>query len=434
MNFTDAPAYTPIPFAVSGTKNTIPPSTSTPGAASFTDGFPLITFVPISTGGIPPAGADFNGILFDVSSAQQWQQAGGVYSYNSTFSTAVTGYPKGAFLRRADNQGYWLNLTDANTANPDTGGGGWASVRANIGTKTFAISIGTNIPTADQIACGVLLLTGSIASSATLQLPLVAGANWIIANNTTGAGTLNVQGVSGASAAIAQGASLQVYCDGAGYFAASTATAGSWLPLHGTADAAVKLATARAFSMSGLVTATGFNFDGTTNVNYNVTALNVPGALGYTPANDANVVHKTGNESVGGIKTLTSALNGTSATFSGLLTCATFNATASDRRLKSDIREVAPRPLHRHIPFVSYKIKKTKAAGRGAIAQDVLAFAPTYVGEFKAGKATRLSIDKPGLAYEQAMWAGLELDRLAQRVADLERPRGLWSRLLGFFA
>src|SRR5690348_10402172 len=120
MNLTDAPGYTPIPFASSGTKNAIP-ATATGGAASFTSGFPPPTFQPTSSGGIPPAGADFNGILYTLSSSMRWTQAGGTYGWDSTFASAITGYPKGALLKRSDGNGYWMNLVDGNTTNPDTG-------------------------------------------------------------------------------------------------------------------------------------------------------------------------------------------------------------------------------------------------------------------------------------------------------------------------
>lgn len=424
MNLTDAPSYTPTPFANSGTKNTIPVSSQqgiTPGAASYTDGFPPLTFQPISSGGVPPFGADFNGIFYQLSLGQRYTQAGGVYGFDATFATGIGGYPKGAMLKRADGQGYWLNLADANTTNPDTGGANWAAMRANLGTTSIAMVAGNNTPTADKLAAGTLLLTGTPATAATLILPLTAGASWIVANNTTGAGTVNVQGVTGASVTIEQATSLHVYCDGTNYLAIAAPTTGAYLPLHGTADAAVKLATVRSFIHTGLVTAATVNFDGSANVTFNVTGLDVAGALGYTPANNANVVHTSGNESVGGVKSFTSAMNGTSATFTGLVTVGTFNATGSDRRLKRNIRKVAPRPLHRSIPFVSYELKVDGSRGRGAIAQKVQQFERAYVGTFTLEGKTRLSIDKPSMAYEQAIWCGQEIDRQAKRIAKLER-------------
>lgn len=122
-------------------------------------------------------------------------------------------------------------------------------------------------------------------------------------------------------------------------------------------------------------------------------------------------------------------------TANGALTCVTMNATGSDRRLKRNIRKVEPRPLHRAIPYVSFERKADGSHGRGAIAQVVQKFEPAYVGTFKIGKKERLSLDYQSMAYEQAIWAGRELDRqvkliekqakliekLASRLAKLER-------------
>lgn len=443
MNLSNAPALQSTPFANSGTKNTIPVASQigiTPGAASMTDGFPPVCSEPIASGGVPPFGADFNGILYQLSYAMRWNQAGGTYAYNSAFSTAISGYPKGALLQRADGKGYWLNLSDGNTSSPDSAGANWAAVRANIGTASIAMTTGSNTPTSTTLAVKTLLLTGSLASAATLVLPLTAGASWIVANNTTGAGTVTIQGASGANVPIAQGNVLHVFCDGSGYYAIAAPASGSYLPLTGTAVAATKLATARAFSISGLATASGVNFDGTANVALNVTALNVPGALGYTPANDANVVHLSGTETISGAKTFGTGINGTTATFSGAVTCTTMNATSSDRRLKRNIRKFHARPLHRELRMVSYELRADGTPGIGVIAQELQAIEPVYVGTFIKDCREYLSIDKASLAYEQAVWAAQEVDRLTARVAKLEqalerakiepRQRGFVRRVL----
>jgi len=44
-------------------------------AASLTDGFPPLTFVPVAQGGCPPFGSDFNGILRQITQWSQWMQA-----------------------------------------------------------------------------------------------------------------------------------------------------------------------------------------------------------------------------------------------------------------------------------------------------------------------------------------------------------------------
>ena len=59
-------------------------------AASLTDGFPALTFVPATAGGCPPFGADFNGILKQVTQWSRWQGAGAVPLYDSSFSSSMT--------------------------------------------------------------------------------------------------------------------------------------------------------------------------------------------------------------------------------------------------------------------------------------------------------------------------------------------------------
>lgn len=124
----NTPAQITVPFATSGLKNTIPSSANpVTGNAGFDQGFPAITMTPKTAGGIPPFGQDFNGILFAVTEALRFMQAGGNYPYSSSFSTAVGGYPIGAVVNRADSLGSFRNLVANNTANPETGGAGWVN-------------------------------------------------------------------------------------------------------------------------------------------------------------------------------------------------------------------------------------------------------------------------------------------------------------------
>gem|GEM_PF-4503222 len=136
MQASQIPVKMPLVFAQnagSGYIRTVPnPSQimSTPGAASFNDGFPPLTFSSPLVGGVPPDGRDFNGLLNAITAWNQWQQLGGPVTYDSTFQAAVSGYPKGAVVQSATSSGtFWLCTTDNNTTNPDTGGAGWVDVR-----------------------------------------------------------------------------------------------------------------------------------------------------------------------------------------------------------------------------------------------------------------------------------------------------------------
>jgi hypothetical protein len=100
----------------------------TPGAASFTDGFPPLNFLPVGSGGVPPFGQDMNGILNIISLWNRWQQAGGSVPYDATFQATIGGYPQGAVVASTVTLGLrWFSLVDNNTTNPDTGGAGWVT-------------------------------------------------------------------------------------------------------------------------------------------------------------------------------------------------------------------------------------------------------------------------------------------------------------------
>lgn len=129
----DVPTRFPIPFADSagsGFIRAIPEASQigiTAGAASLTDGFPPVTFLPLGAGGTPPWGQDFNGLLYQITQWCQWQAAGGPVVYDATFAAGPSGgYPKGAVLASATATGYsWLSTVDNNTSDPDAGGANW---------------------------------------------------------------------------------------------------------------------------------------------------------------------------------------------------------------------------------------------------------------------------------------------------------------------
>lgn len=122
----------PIPWgnSASGTYKLVPIPTAsqigvTSGAASLTDGFPPLNFQSVASGGVPPRGKDMNGILFEVTGWQRWQQAGGPIQYDATFAAAIGGYPAGAVLMSNPPGILWRSTADDNTANPDAAGANW---------------------------------------------------------------------------------------------------------------------------------------------------------------------------------------------------------------------------------------------------------------------------------------------------------------------
>ncbi|WP_374413310.1 hypothetical protein [Novosphingobium colocasiae] len=128
MKQSDLPARFDIPFADGAGPSyirSIPKdhqaATTTDAPASLHDGFPPETFLPVASGGIPPAGADFNGLFNQITAALRWHAAGGLAVYNGGFSSEIGGYPKGAMLASATTAGViWVSLADDNTTDPDS--------------------------------------------------------------------------------------------------------------------------------------------------------------------------------------------------------------------------------------------------------------------------------------------------------------------------
>lgn len=135
-------------------------------AASLTDGFPPLTFVPASGGGCPPFGQDFNGILRQLSQWSQWGQAGGPVYYDSAFASAINGYPSGARLLSTIVPGtVWVSTADNNTSNPDAGGSGWIQDPGRFQTGDIKASSSTMIQPGWAAANGLTI--GNAASGAT---------------------------------------------------------------------------------------------------------------------------------------------------------------------------------------------------------------------------------------------------------------------------
>ncbi|OYV42371.1 MAG: hypothetical protein B7X10_06675, partial [Burkholderiales bacterium 21-58-4] len=106
--------------------NTVPDAPTGSALASWQQGFPPITMTPLGSGGLPPYGADFNGVLNALSANVQWMNAGGTPAYDSTLSTAIGGYPAGAVIALSDGYSYVVSTTAGNTNNPNSSMTGWA--------------------------------------------------------------------------------------------------------------------------------------------------------------------------------------------------------------------------------------------------------------------------------------------------------------------
>ena len=208
MQDNQIPAKFPLPFAAnaaSGYIRSIPAASqilTSPGAASLNDGFPPVTFIPEGSGGVPPYGQDMNGILNQISAWIQWINAGGPVSYDATFSAAIGGYPKGAWLTSAVGGSWWVSTVDNNTSNPDTGGAGWTTVSLGA-LASLGIGLGLKTDGAGnltlKLADGSMRLTSSGVQGNEPITPLSGSVNVAAPShfaNFVGAGTLNLSRTS----------------------------------------------------------------------------------------------------------------------------------------------------------------------------------------------------------------------------------------------
>ena len=102
------PVVIPQPIAAQATSeniNVIPNGATGTNGASFQEGFPAITRMPVienplptQVSGMPPKQQDFNGLFNVVSQHNFFAQNGGMYSFNQAVSDAIGGYPKNAVL------------------------------------------------------------------------------------------------------------------------------------------------------------------------------------------------------------------------------------------------------------------------------------------------------------------------------------------------
>lgn len=135
MQSSDIPGKLPKPFGANAGGDyirAIPVNSQigiTDGAASLTDGFVPLNFVPIASGGVPPFGADMNGILFEITGWTRWAAAGGPIYFDGTFAALIGGYPKGAVVQSSTTPGVmFVSTAENNSTNPESGGANWISL------------------------------------------------------------------------------------------------------------------------------------------------------------------------------------------------------------------------------------------------------------------------------------------------------------------
>jgi hypothetical protein len=191
---TSAPTKLQIPFANSAGgayTRTIPLPSQIGiqnGAASFTDGFPPLNFTPVGAGGVPPFGQDMNGIFNATSAIDRWVSAGGPFTYDATYQTAIGGYPLGACVQSATvTARMWCSTTQNNITNPDAAGAGWQYPN-NAVNATSAVNAITQPSTDNTIAIATtaFVQSAAIGNMQTLQSVIGSRVLGTLYTNSTG--------------------------------------------------------------------------------------------------------------------------------------------------------------------------------------------------------------------------------------------------------
>lgn len=239
MELANIPTKFPIPWADSASPTfvrAIPELPQPdPGAANLTEGFPPINFDPIASGGVPPSGKDFNGILKQVTQWLQWGQAGGgVPFFDPAFAADIGGYFRGAFLQSTAGAGnFWISTVDNNSTDPDgVSPSGWtafpgpslvnpSTIQTNNATFNFnadtmySLGLDRSAPAAMTVnlaAAGTLKLnqifeiedlSGNLSAGKVTVVPpsgLIAGAPNFIMNKDKQSARFKYYGGAGAAA------------------------------------------------------------------------------------------------------------------------------------------------------------------------------------------------------------------------------------------
>lgn len=139
MKNTDSPTLFGTAFgssaATADITSPLPDTTTTSGRASLAAGFPPENFTPTAAGGVPPYGADWNGILNMLSLAIQALQARGISEWDSTFSEDISGYPQYAVVQYSGE--YYVSTADANTTTPGADGATWQSLFSGYALQSW---------------------------------------------------------------------------------------------------------------------------------------------------------------------------------------------------------------------------------------------------------------------------------------------------------
>lgn len=174
MNRSESPKKQPKPFGVNGQRVAILPTTPAgDNSASYEQGFPPITMILKSAGGLPPKGQDMNQILYELSALGRWSSTGALNTFDSEFASEISGYPSGAMLISDDGERIFINTTEGNLSDPNSNGTGWKDILSYLGIGEIYAPINSpsftgtpSVPTADQSEIGFRIANTAFVAQA----------------------------------------------------------------------------------------------------------------------------------------------------------------------------------------------------------------------------------------------------------------------------
>lgn len=164
MKIANVPKKMSVVFGVNGQRQELlADAVSGEPNASYNAGFPPITMIAKSAGGQAPLGKDFNQIFNELSADAQWSQASGIYPYDSDFSAAIGGYPKGAVVIGIDGSTIYKSLSDDNTSDPTSSG--WSVIASSIDDLPDEIKVNSYGTTLADFASNINYMAGNMLPS-----------------------------------------------------------------------------------------------------------------------------------------------------------------------------------------------------------------------------------------------------------------------------
>ncbi|EHU9797129.1 hypothetical protein KR450_20060 [Escherichia coli] len=196
MNRSDSPKKQPKPFGVNGQRVAILPTTPAgDNSASYEQGFPPITMILKSAGGLPPKGQDMNQILYELSALGRWSSTGALNTFDSEFASEISGYPSGAMLISNDGERIFINTTEGNLSDPNSNGTGWKDILSYLGLGDASGYVGRLLNIQVFYSSGIYNPTPGTKK---VIVEMVGGGGGSAGSRAAGSGQVAVGGAGGA--------------------------------------------------------------------------------------------------------------------------------------------------------------------------------------------------------------------------------------------